>query len=171
MKVKLTTLSLICIGLLGCQANKEPLDSYIAQVERQARKDVVSLQAALEFESASYIGHQLREPFVLPKSALVQSQPLVVKDCWQPRQRRKTGQLERFALSKLQLKGVMGSGSSVSALVQTPTGNVVRVSHGQYLGLNNGKVTRITPKSITVKETLPDGLGCWENRHVKLALK
>lgn len=60
---------------------------------------------------------------------------------------------------------------SISALVQTPTGSVVKVKAGQYVGINNGKVTRVDDNYLLINETLPDGLGCWNQRNVKLALK
>ncbi|KIE19566.1 fimbrial protein [Vibrio sinaloensis] len=170
MKNKLALLGL-SLFLLGCQANEESLDEFVAQVERKARQDVVDLKPVFDFQISAYQSHNQREPFVLPQAALVLNQPLAKADCWQPAQRRKTGQLERFPLSKLRLKGVMGSGGRVSALVQTPDGNVVKVSSGQYIGLNNGKVTHVADDYLKINETLPDGLGCWNKRSVKLALK
>lgn len=161
----------LLLSLMGCQANEEPLDDFVNQLELKARKDVVDLKPVLDFQVSAYQAHQDREPFVLPQAALVLNQPVVKADCWQPVQRRKTGKLERFPLGKLRLKGVMGSGGSVSALVQTPEGNVVKVSPGQYIGLNNGKVTYVAENYLKINETLPDGLGCWNKRSVKLALK
>ncbi|MFA0676528.1 pilus assembly protein PilP, partial [Vibrio sp. 10N.222.51.A6] len=112
-----------------------------------------------------------RPPFELPKEAMVQNQPLVKKDCWQPNARSRIGKLEKYPLSKLRLRGVMGSGTSVSGLVQTPKGNVVNVKKGQFIGLNNGRVTKVTSQYVQINETLPDGLGCWHKRNVRLALK
>ena len=65
----------------------------------------------------------------------------------------------------------MGADSDITALVQTPKGNVVKVRKGQYMGSNNGQVVDIKSRQITLKETLPDGMGCWQKRYVKLALK
>tara|TARA_Y100001956_G_scaffold81093_1_gene97758 strand:- start:1816 stop:2328 length:513 start_codon:yes stop_codon:yes gene_type:complete len=162
---------IVIAALAGCQANEDSLDGFITQVEQKARQDVVDLKPVLDFEVSHYQSHQQREPFVLPQAALVLNQPIVKADCWQPNERQKTGQLERFPLSKLRLKGVMGSGGRVSALVQTPEGNVVKVNSGQYIGLNNGKVAYVAESYLKINETLPDGLGCWNKRSVKLALK
>lgn len=172
MKVKLS-LVLPCVLMLlsGCKANQDSLSDFVSQTEQKARKDVSALTPLKEFKVAEYSQHAMREPFVLPQAALVLNQPNVKKDCWQPAPRRKTGQLERFPLGKLRLKGVMSSNGRVSALVQTPTGNVVKVNAGHYVGLNNGKITRVTNQYLQINETLPDGLGCWNKRNVKLALK
>lgn len=171
MKGNGIALVVFSLFLAGCNANQDSLEAYISQVEAKARKDVTALAPILAFQIAEYQSHQAREPFVLPKSALMSSQPAVKKDCWQPKSRRKNGKLERYPLQNLRLKGVMSSGGQVSALVQTPAGTVVQVRSGQYIGLNNGRVTRVTPQFLVIKETLPDGLGCWDNRSVKLALK
>ncbi|EEW12084.1 pilus assembly protein PilP [Vibrio mimicus] len=172
MKNNPAWLSLITLFLLvGCKANQEDLAGYVAQVEREARKEVTKLKPILAFEVTAYQQHSGREPFVLPKEALVQNQPVAKSDCWQPSPRAKNGPLERYPLSQLRLKGVMSSGGSISALVQTPAGNVVKVKAGQYVGNNNGKITRVDDNYLLINETLPDGLGCWNQRNVKLALK
>lgn len=159
------------VTLIGCKANQEPLSDFVSQVEAKARKDVEQLTPSLDFVAAKYQQRQLRAPFVLPEAAIVQDQPVAKKNCWQPTARAKTGKLEKYPLSKLRLKGVMGRGGSVSGLVQTPSGNVIKVKNGQFIGLNNGKVTKVTSKYVLINETLPDGLGCWQKRNVKLALK
>ncbi|UHJ60007.1 pilus assembly protein PilP [Vibrio furnissii] len=162
---------LLLMLLGGCKANQESLTDYLATVERQAQRDVAVLAPVVQFEVFAYTQQQGREPFVLPQEALVQNQPVVKANCWQPTARHKSGVLERYPLSQLHLKGVMSSGGAVSALVQTPQGSVMKIKAGQYLGLNNGRVTRVADDYLLIKETLPDGLGCWNQRNVKLALK
>ncbi|BCL71401.1 putative Pilus assembly protein PilP [Vibrio nigripulchritudo MADA3029] len=162
---------MVVVALSGCRANQEPLQDFILKTQQSASTQVSKLQAEQTFKASEFNPLSTRAPFALPKIAVVQTQPSLVKDCWQPSSRRKNGKLERFALTQLQLKGVMGSGNSVSGIIQVPTGQVVKVKKGHYLGLNNGKIIKITPKHLTIQETLPDGLGCWQQRNVKLALK
>lgn len=159
------------LTLIGCKANTDSLPDFVSAVEEKARKEVAQLAPSIEFVAAQYQQRQLRAPFVLPKEAIVKDQPIVKKDCWQPSSRRKNGKLEKYPLSKLRLKGVMGSGGSIAGLVQTPAGSVVKIKNGQFIGLNNGKVTKVTSQYVLINETLPDGLGCWHKRNVKLALK
>ncbi|MDE1514998.1 pilus assembly protein PilP [Vibrio sp. dsl-7] len=164
-------LLLSLLMLVGCKANQDNLASYVAQIEREARQEVTKLKPILEFSAVEYQQHKGREPFMLPKEALVHNQPVAQTDCWQPAPRPKNGPLERYPLTQLRLKGVMSSGGSISALIQTPNGNVVKVKAGQYVGNNNGKITRVDERYLLINETLPDGLGCWNQRNVKLALK
>ena len=62
--------------LVGCKANQDSLKVYVEQVEGQARKDVAKLKPIIQFEVAHYAQHESREPFVLPKEAIVQHQPV-----------------------------------------------------------------------------------------------
>ncbi|MBD1558413.1 pilus assembly protein PilP [Vibrio sp. S9_S30] len=158
-------------ALSGCRANHEPLQDFIFQTQANASAHISKLQAEQSFKASKYTPMTDRLPFALPEIAVIETQPSLIKDCWQPASRKKSGKLEKFALTQLKLKGVMGSGKKVSGIIQAPDGHVVKVQQGQYLGLNNGKVINITPKHLTIQETLPDGLGCWQQRNVKLALK
>ncbi len=172
MKIsKVFGLSLCVLTMFGCRANQESLSDFVKSAEQRARREVADLQPVSKFEPITYAMHDARGPFSLPQAAVEQVKPVAKKDCWQPAPRRKSGKLERFSLSQLRLKGVMGSGGSVSALVQTPKGTVVNVKPGQYMGVNNGRVVKVTNKYLLINETLPDGLGCWNKRNVKLALK
>ncbi|MBR9789044.1 MAG: pilus assembly protein PilP [Vibrionaceae bacterium] len=171
MKNKSLLIALVGVLLAGCQANDESLTDYIRDVESQAKHDVEKLKPADKYVAVLYEPQVLRAPFELPQEATIATQPIARKDCWQPPSRTRTGKLEQFPLSQLRLKGVMGMDSTVSGLVQAPNGTVYKVAPGQYLGRNNGKVTQITHTYLLIDETLPDGLGCWQKRKVKLALR
>ena len=171
MKAKLLYPSLLLIALVGCRANNDSLEEYIVQTKQTAQHEVKALKPVLDFVTSDYDAHAQRSPFELPRAALVLNQPRLRADCWQPKSRQKTGKLERFPLDKLSLKGVMSRNGSNSALIQTPSGDLVKVNTGQYIGLNNGKVIKVTESYMQIDETLPDGLGCWSRRNVKLALK
>lgn len=162
---------LVATFLIGCRANQDSLDDFITQTQQQAQFEAIVPVPILALEIADYQAHSERSPFVLPRAALVMSQFPKRPDCWQPQTRIKTGQLEQFALNKLSLKGVMSRNGDNSALVQMPNGHIVKVTKGQYLGLNNGRIAKVTASYIQVNETLPDGLGCWSRRNVKLALR
>ncbi len=162
---------LICMGLVGCQANEDSLSDYIEQVTLQARKEIIPQQPIEPFEAFLYVNTKVREPFELPREAVTQNQPKAKKDCWQPTLRKQKDPLESFALSQLKFKGVMSNGKSTSALILTPEGKLAYVAKGQYIGINHGEVSEVTTQYLLIKETLPDGLGCWNQRSIKLALK
>lgn len=171
MRHKSLLIALVGALLAGCQANDESLTDYIRDVENQAKRDVERLKPADKYVAVIYKPQVQRAPFELPQEAAIATQPIARKDCWQPPSRARSSKLEKFPLSQLRLKGVMGMGNMVSGLVQASNGTVYKVAPGQYLGRNNGKVTQITHSYLLINETLPDGLGCWQKRKVKLALR
>jgi len=171
MTSKSLLLALMVALLMGCQANDESLTDFIREVETQARRDVEKLKPAEPYVAIAYEPKVQRSPFELPREATIATQPVARKDCWQPPSRSRTGKLEKFPLSQLRLKGVIGMGNTVSGLVQAPNGTVYKVKPGEYIGRNNGKVTHVSHTYLLINETLPDGLGCWQKRKVKLALR
>ncbi|OEF30065.1 pilus assembly protein PilP [Vibrio rumoiensis] len=169
--IKRTWILLPLSLLAGCESSDDSIKTFITQVENQSRKDIAQLEPEQPFVATIFTANHDRSPFVLPEVAIIANQPRLKQNCWQPGQRSKTGPLEKFPLEQLNLRGVMGSKGKVSGLVQTPQGTVLKVQQGEYVGLNNGKVAEVTSQYILIKETLPDGLGCWQQRNVKLALK
>ena len=66
--------------------------------------------------------------------------------------------------------GTLRLGGPIYGLVQTKDGLVHRVSAGNYIGQNDGKITEISPSKISVIEIVPDGLGGYMERPAALAL-
>lgn len=163
------TLWLIASLLSGCNAHQGSLESFIVMTEAKAEQQHVSERLLKPAELVEFKSLHSRSPFDLPKTALVQT-PDRNKSCWQPRARTKQG-LELFRLDELQVKGVMSKGGKMSGLVMLPNRRVVQVEVGQYLGENNGKIAKITDSGLIIGETLSDGLGCWYQRQIKLAMK
>ncbi|EDP57926.1 pilus assembly protein PilP [Vibrio sp. AND4] len=157
--------------LVGCQANDESLSGFIHEAENQASPYVAKLQTTQVYVAMKYESETLRTPFELPREASIATHPLGRQDCWQPPSRKRTDKLEHFSIDQLRLKGVMGVGSDILGLVQAPNGQLYQVQPGQYLGRNNGKVAQVSHRYLLINETLPDGLGCWQQRKVKLALR
>ena len=79
--------------------------------------------------------------------------------------------LEQFSLDTLKMVGTFRVGGQMYGLVQTKDGLVHRVSRGNYLGQNEGKITDITPSKISLVEIVPDGLGGYMERPAALGLE
>lgn len=156
--------------LVGCQANDEHLPNYIEQITELSRKETQSVPSASPFTVFRYTQQSSRQPFELPVEAVTLNQPKADKSCWQPDKRIKATTLEGFTIEQLVFKGVISRGSKISALIFTPEGHLVYVSEQDYIGSHHGRVTEITEQHLVVKETLPDGLGCWSQRSIKLAM-
>ena len=75
-----------------------------------------------------------------------------------PNFNRQPQPLESYALEALNMKGSMrGKQNDTIALIQTPDGQIERVQVGSYLGMNQGRVVKISPTQIDLIEIVPDG--------------
>ena len=78
--------------------------------------------------------------------------------------------LEQFPLDTLRMVGTLEMGNGEFGLVQTSDGLVHRVTVGNYLGQNYGKITDITDAEIQLVEIIPDGLGGYLERPAEVGL-
>lgn len=156
--------------LLGCQANDEPIQAFISQAYTEAKANVEPLPEPFVFVADEFVMTSHRIPFVRPRPEQQDREEGSNKDCWQPDLQRTRTSLENYPLGQLTMKGVLGDDSLLWALIYTPEGKLVKIREGHYLGLNHGKVQRVSSRSIEIEETLPDGVGCWLTRPMKLTL-
>lgn len=83
---------------------------------------------------------------------------------------RNREELERFELDSLRMVGTIDNESNNWAIVLDPDGVVHRVSVGNYIGTNIGKIINIYEDRIDLREIVQDGNGRWEEREAALAL-
>jgi type IV pilus assembly protein PilP len=67
--------------------------------------------------------------------------------------------LQRTELREIRLTGVAWGNFGYEALMQTPDGKGYGAKIGTRMGINNGIVSRITSKALTVEERSTDILG------------
>ena len=83
---------------------------------------------------------------------------------------RNREELERFELDSLRMVGTLDNESNNWGIVLDPDGVVHRVSVGNYLGVNIGKVINIYEDKIELREIVQDSGGRWEEREAAIAL-
>ncbi len=163
--------ALVFCGLSGCQAHDTPLERFILQVEQQTAVLSDEPVQPKQFVVITYMPQGGRSPFMLPYRTMPQLPADTGVTCWQPEGLGSVEPLEHIALDSLQFKGVMGPHNALSGLIQTPDGFLHKVSPGQYLGLNHGRIDRVFSDALLIQESLPDGNGCWVPHHSRLILK
>ena len=72
--------------------------------------------------------------------------------------------LERFALARLHMVGVLARPGVTVALIRDPTGRVHRAGAGDRLGLHGGRVTGVGFDGMEIVETLSDHATGWARR-------
>ncbi len=161
----------ITIFLFGCENSEsfEDIERFIEQAYAKAEVTSTPLPPEPNYEALAFTAADLPDPFVIP--SLVPKQIKTRDDCWQPKGFEKKDPLEAFELSSMVFKGVIGELGSYWALVEGPDASIYRVNIGRVLGSNKGRVDSISQKTLSITEHLSDGLGCWQVRNVRLALK
>jgi type IV pilus assembly protein PilP len=169
MNYKSLTLLLSIILISGCDQNAD-LQTYVAQVKARPAQPIDPLPTITPYEPMSFSPKNARNPFIDPKPEQGQLVGKVKAKCVQPDSSRTKEELEQYSVDNLLMKGTLADGKSLWALIQAPGGVVYRVTLGQYIGLNHGKIAKVTNNDIDIVEMIPDGSGCWNNRTTKLTL-
>ena len=161
-------MALACAGyvvLTACSSADDELTRFIADTKKEPGGRVEPLPEVKPYETYMYADQDLRSPF-MPSSPGSGAGLAELR----PDQHRNREFLEQYSLDTMKMVGSMHLGGQIYGLVQTKDGLVHRVSVGNHIGQNEGKITDITPSKISVLEIVPDGLGGYIERPAALAL-
>jgi type IV pilus assembly protein PilP len=150
-------------GLAGCSSQDDDLQTFITETNKEAGGRVEPLPEVKPYQTFKYADSALRSPFT-PTS------PNAGNPNLRPDAHRNREFLEQYSLDTMKMVGSMQQSGQIFGLVQTKDGLVHRVTTGNYIGQNDGKITAITPSKIDVREIVPDGLGGYIERPAALAL-
>lgn len=166
-------LVLIALALLLAACSRggdfQDLEQFVDEVKSRPGAPVEPVPEFEAYEAFTYGAASLRSPFDVPvviQQGLAAAQSQNVK----PDLDRVREPLESFALAELSMVGMMVREEKYIALVQDTAGLVHRVSVGNYLGRNHGRVTLISPTQLDLVEIVPSGDGGWVERPQFLAL-
>lgn len=171
MAARLTIACCLGLSLLGCTrsvtySSNEPknLEAWVKEVKDRPPPPLDPLPVMQQFETFEYAAQGLRDPFSNVFADQTGSGP-------RPNPGRRRQALESFPLDTLDMAGTIGGGSNLVAVVVAPDKTPYRVRPGDYMGLNNGRVTAIRKDRIELVELVPDGAGGWEEREASIALE
>jgi type IV pilus assembly protein PilP len=157
MKIqKISMFVMLGVVLTGCESRIDVVNQEMVNIRNQ---QPIAIEPAPDFvpvESFNYAAQQLRSPF-MPGSLASELKIMAGKRVY-PNLNRQLQPLESYPIENLNLKGSLRNQSGqIMALIQTPDGQVERVQVGNYMGLNHGRIIKITPTQIDVMEIIPDG--------------
>ncbi|MGY3921753.1 pilus assembly protein PilP [Aeromonas jandaei] len=158
--------------LAGC-GGQEDMDSYIADVKARPPIPIEPLPELKPFSPMHYQQQELRSPFMMPQpeaSSGAENSAKLKPDCAQVVSAREKEVLENYSLASLSMQGSLAKAGQLWALIRTPDGQSMRVGLNQYMGLDQGRVIKITDTAVDLLETIPDGKGCWVTRETQLAM-
>jgi len=174
VSVRMRTLSLLVVSsvlLVGCGRDMYDLEQYVDEVKARKPAGIEPVPQPKPYVKFEYEANNRRDPFdgsVLATSELIVSKRPTSEI--HPDANRPSEFLELFPLDTLRMVGTMQQGNALWALIQTPDTTIQRVSTGNHMGQNYGKIDGISEYSIDLTEVIPDGFGGWRKRNQTIAL-
>ena len=155
----------VVLSLSACTRGSRDLEAWVAEVKARPAPPLDPLPVMKQFETFEYAAQDLRDPFSQPSPDRDGGNQL------RPDPNRRKEVLEAFPLDSLDMVGTIGTGPGLIGLVMGPDRVTHRVRPGNYLGLNDGRITAVTEDRIEIVELVPDGAGGWLERQARIALE
>jgi type IV pilus assembly protein PilP len=170
-----TTLLMACllIGVTGCMSETEfdDLKLTMEEVRKRPKGHIEPPPEFKAYKTYTYSAAALRSPFSPPVEIETVQVPRGTQDV-KPDLNRPREQLESYSIDSLQMVGtIRRPEGDLYALVSDSSGALHRVSQGNFLGRNHGKILNIRENKIDVVEIVSDGLDGWLERPRTIILK
>lgn len=163
-RIALLTIGALLLG--GCSGGMDDLEAYVSEVKARKTRAIEPIPQIKQYEAFAYVAEGRRDPFVRTEPPREASPNGGLR----PDISRNREPLEEFPLDALRMLGVINMGSSSFALVKAPDGVVHRVSRGNHMGQNYGRIIRISESQLDLVEIVPDGFGGFMERPANLVL-
>ncbi|GAA4344572.1 pilus assembly protein PilP [Kangiella taiwanensis] len=172
-KTSILLYSLLSLSVLsGCEDDgMAALNKEIDKIKSETKKSIEPIPKVVAYEPFTYSAQELRSPFAKLDPEHETSSMLVDGNCEsdvRPDPNRQKYEMERYGLDALQYAGMIANKKELRGLVKILSGDsagVIQPVHvGEYIGLNNGRISKIDSSQITIEAIVPNGRGCWENR-------
>ena len=146
------------------------LQNYVQTQMNRPPSAIDPLPVFVAYEAFTYSAASLRGPFDIPVEISDEFRNQQAREV-KPDETRPKEYLESFAIGNLTMVGVLKREGEVWALIQDETNNINRVTVGNYLGRNHGRITGISDTQIDVVEIVPTGDGGWLERPQSILLQ
>jgi len=169
---RIVPLVLVASGLAlgGCSGDMDDLDAYINEIKARPGGRIEPLPEITPYEVFTYVAdvEGIRSPFVpdTPQN----SGPVGPGGGPRPDVDRSREFLEQFPLDTLRMVGSLIQGGENFGLVQTSDGLIHRVTPGDYMGQNDGRIISINESEIEMVEIISDGIGGYVERDAAVGL-
>lgn len=153
---------LLPLALVGC-ANKDmsDLQGFVDEVKSRPPSGIEPIPEIKQAIGFVYEAKNRRDPFTRQEDETAAAET-VLDNGIRPDPRRRKEELESYALDSLRMVGTLEQDDATWGLVKTSDGTIHRVAPGNYMGLNDGRITRISEEKIELIELVPTGGGFLE---------
>ena len=157
--------------LSGCLVQgTHDLQAFVAEAKQKEGAQVEPLPKMLPVEVYTYTAaeHGLRSPFL---SGDVEQQQAESGDGVRPDISRPREELEQYPLDALRMVGIIAQDDVTYGLVQSQKDRMVfRVRQGNYMGMNDGRISGIFQDRIELIEIIHGSQGGYVERRASIAL-
>ena len=168
MRQHALTLALLASTLTtACSTGMADLEQYVTEVKGRKTRQIEPIPQIKQYEAFTYVGGERRNPFV---RAEPQKDPNAPGSNIRLDPNRNPEPLEEFPLDGLRMLGTINKDKTVYALIKAPDNVVHRVTQGNHMGQNYGKIISVSETAIDLLEIIPDGFGGFMERPANLAL-
>ncbi len=166
------TLTLITlVALTGCaDSSHDDLKEFIRETKARPSGEIEPIPTFRPYKAYKYTSVAMRSPFEPPQ---VSSTPEndYGEQVEPPDESRPKDILENFSFSQLNMVGTLKRDGKMWALVDDGQGRIHRVTLGDYMGKNHGRIVSISETQVDIVEIVPDGKGGWVERPRTLGLE
>jgi len=165
---RLVGLILIAAGAVtACGGDMDDLDSYINEIKARPGGRIEPLPEITPYRGFTYVAdiEGLRSPFAPDTPQVAQNE-----NSTRPDLERSREFLEQFPLDSLRMVGTLDLGGTNYGLIQDSEGLIHRVTPGNYIGQNDGRIVGISESEIQVIEIISDGIGGYLEREAAVGL-
>lgn len=170
MNVKSAIFIASCLLALGGCGGEEHSDlrAFVKESDKMPGGRIPPLPEVKPYEPFAYNAYDLTDPF---KQRKIEPPKTAAKGGIQPDFNRQREALEAFPLENLSMVGTLQQKDKIFALVKAPDKGLYRVTSGNYLGQNFGRIIGISETDIKLKEIVQDSGGNWEEKDQSLLLQ
>ena len=157
----------LALLLAGCGGGMRDLEEYAEEVKSRKSTDIEPIPQIIPYSPFLYDPAGRRDPFVaLNLAPPAESATATVA----PDLNRNREPLEEFPLDSLRMMGTIEMRGTRYALVRGGDGIIHRVTVGNYMGQNYGKIVAINEAEVQLVELIPDGFSGYMEQPASIAL-
>ncbi len=156
---------------IGCSnsGKRVEMETYVARIKGRIIKEIEPLPEIKPYEPFSYTAYNLRSPFT-PSIPEEGAKKMVNDDGIHPDVNRRKEALEAFPIDSLRMVGTIEKQGKKWALILDPKGAVYRLTKGNYVGQNHGRIESVVDEKILINEIIPDATGGWRDRKASIGI-
>jgi type IV pilus assembly protein PilP len=148
--------------LAGCASqDMSDLQDFVDEVKARPASGIEPIPEVKQVVGFVYMPKNRRDPFTRQEDDTAVTETILDNGV-RPDPNRRKEELESYSLDTLRMVGTLEQEEDRWGLVKTSDGTIHRVAPGNYMGQNDGRITRVSEDKIELIELVPTGSGFLE---------